>query len=149
MVLFGLEASDKAEGVRSLAALFVEKEYVKDTYADAVLQREEVFPTGLRMVDLHVAIPHCNVEHCIKAGIAVSVLSSPVKFVEMATNNQVVDTEIVFLLAIPEPKQQVFWLSRLATLSQTPGFLARLKNVPSSEEGYSVIFQAMRKEGRD
>lgn len=145
-VLVGLDASDKSEAIQALADLFLQEGYVKDTYIDAVLTREKEFPTGLRTLDVHVAIPHCDVEYCLKPGIAVGILSAPVQFVEMATYDQIVDTEIIFLLAITEPEHQVVWLSRLVTLFQTPGFLTSLKNTENREEAYQILMQALRKE---
>ena len=145
-VLTGLEASDKSEAIHALATLFINKGYVKDSFVDAVLLREEKFPTGLRTLDVHVAIPHCDIEHCIKPGIAVSVLSSPVRFTEMATNDQFVDVEIIFLLAITEPDQQVVWLARLVTLFQTKGFLTMLYNSKNPVEGHKIIIGALQKE---
>jgi PTS system galactitol-specific IIA component len=142
----GLEAADKESAIRSLAALLFDKKYVKDTYIDAVLTREKSFPTGLRTLDVHVAIPHCDVGHCNNPGIAVGVLSSPVEFLEMATLDQFVDTKIIFLLAITEPEQQVVWLARLVNLFQTPGFLIKLSEAENSEIGYQILTEAFRKE---
>ena len=145
-VSVGLEAEDKESAIRSLAALLLGQKYVKDTYIDAVLTREESFPTGLRTLDVHVAIPHCDVGHCVNPGIAVGVLASPVEFTEMATLDQFVDAKIIFLLAITEPEQQVIWLSRLVNLFQTPGFLDSFSKAKNSETGYQMLMDAFRKE---
>jgi PTS system galactitol-specific IIA component len=145
-VLVDLDASDKTEAISALAAVLRTHLYVKDSYLEAVLTREEEFPTGLRTMDVHVAIPHCDVGHCLKPGIAVGVLSKPVQFLEMATTDQVVDTEIIFLLAITEPDHQVVWLSRLVNLFQTPGFLAKLRDVSSPAIGHKTIIDALEKE---
>jgi mannitol/fructose-specific phosphotransferase system IIA component (Ntr-type) len=64
----------------------------------------------------------------------------------MATTDQVVDTEIIFLLAITEPDHQVVWLSRLVNLFQTPEFLLKLRNVDTSEIGHKTIIEALEKE---
>jgi PTS system galactitol-specific IIA component len=146
-VLVGIEAEDKKEVINQLGSLLKENGYVKDSYIDAVLDREKEFPTGLRTLDVHVAIPHCDVSHCVEAGIAVGVLNSPVEFIEMATDDQLVDAEIVFLLAITKPDQQVVWLSRLVTLFQTPGFLENLKEAKTSKEGHSIFTDALIKQG--
>ena len=145
-VSVGLEAEDKESAIRSLAALLLGQNYVKDTYIDAVLTREKSFPTGLRTLDVHVAIPHCDVGHCINPGIAIGVLASPVVFTEMATLDQFVDAKIIFLLAITEPEQQVVWLARLVNLFQTPGFLVSLSEAENNEAGYQILTKAFKKE---
>jgi len=142
----GVEAENKESAIRSLAEVLLEKNYVKDTFIDAVLTRETSFPTGLRTLDVHVAIPHCDVGYCINPGIAVGVLSSPVKFTEMATTDKFVDVKIIFMLAITEPDQQVVWLARLVNLFQTPGFLLSLSQAEDNETGYKILTEAFSKE---
>lgn len=145
-MVVGLEAEDKEAAIRSLAALLHDKKYVKDSYTEAVLTREKSFPTGLRTMDVHVAIPHCDLGYCLKPGIAVGVLNKPVVFTEMATHDQYVDAKIIFLLAITEPDQQVVWLSRLVTLFQTPGFLLELSQAPDTKTGYQILIDGLVKE---
>ena len=145
-VSVGLKVSSKEEAIHELAALLLGKNYVKESYTDAVLTREKSFPTGLRTLDVHVAIPHCDVGHCLQAGIAIGVLESPVEFTEMATLDQYVEVKIIFLLAITEPEQQVVWLARLVDLFQTPGFLLDLSKAENSETGYQIVIDALIKE---
>jgi galactitol PTS system EIIA component len=141
-----LTAKDKEEAVRKLAALFSQYGYVKDSYADAVLTREKSFPTGLPTEDVHVAIPHTDVVHCIKPGIAIGVLQEPVEFLEMATLDQKVDVEIIFLLSITVPNDQVVWLSRLVSLFQRPGFLRSMKSIPDPQTLFTVFWEELGKE---
>jgi len=132
-VAFNLDLQNKEEVIHFLGGILFNSGYVKKSYVNAVLEREKKFPTGLATKDIHVAIPHTDVKHCLKPGIAVGLLSKPVVFAEMATNDRFVNVEIVFLLSITDPKQEVIWLSRLATLFQTPGLLKHLKNLPDSD----------------
>ncbi len=56
-----------------------------------------------------------------------------------------VAVEIVFLLAIFNPKEQVLWLQRLITLFQTEGFLTTLKNSKSPQELYEVLVKELER----
>jgi len=145
-VVVDLNVKDKSEAIQYLASLLKDSGYVKETYVDAVLTREEEFPTGLPTKDVPVALPHSDIEHCLKPGIAVGVLDSPVEFFEMATTDQIINAEIIFLLAITEPDQQVKWLSRLVSLFQTPGFLVKFKNANNAQEGHSILLKALKEE---
>ena len=146
LIIVGLKARDKEEVVRKLAALYLERGYVKETYADAVLEREISFPTGLPTLDVHVAIPHTDIAHCIKPGMAVAILEEPVEFLEMATLDKTVYPEIVFLLSIIKPEDQVIWLQRLVTRFQTEGFLKKLRNVPDAKACYELLQEELAKE---
>jgi PTS system galactitol-specific IIA component len=143
LVVVGLEAKDKEEVVRKLAAMLLEKGYVKESYANAVLAREKLFPTGLPTQDVHVAIPHTDVEHCIKPAIAVAVLKQPVEFFEMATLDKLVHPEIIFLLSIVRPKDQVEWLQRLVSLFQQEGFLAELRKSKDAASCYQLLYSSL------
>ena len=43
-----VDASDKFGVLREMGNVLVEKGWVKDTYPGAVIEREKVFPTGLK-----------------------------------------------------------------------------------------------------
>ncbi len=146
LIIVGLKAKNKEEVVRKLADLYLERGYVKDTYADAVLTREKSFPTGLPTLDVHVAIPHTDIIHCIKPGLAVAILDEPVEFFEMATLDKYVYPEIIFLLSIIKPEDQVIWLQRLVTRFQTEGFLKKLRNVPDAQACYELLQEELAKE---
>jgi len=139
LIIIGLQAKSKEDVIRHLAALLQERGYVTDDYADAVLERERGFPTGLPTVDVHVAIPHTDTSHCLKPGIAVAILAQPVEFGEMATRDKTLFVDIVFLLAITDPKEQVKWLQSLIGMFQRPGLLQQLKVSPDPETCYQIL----------
>jgi PTS system galactitol-specific IIA component len=134
------------EVVRSLAGLMEQQGYVRKTYADAVIAREKEFPTGLATAGIQVAIPHTDVEHCVRPGMAVAISHEPVRVTEMATTDKFVDAKIIFLLSIVEPSEQVKWLQRLVTLFQTPGFLERLHQTANPMACAAFLKQSLRKE---
>jgi len=139
LIVVGLDAKDKDEAVRHLAGLMLAKGCVKESYADAVLTREKSFPTGLPTMDVHVAIPHTDVVHCNQPAIAVGILNHPIEFYEMATLDVLVHPEIIFLLSIVKPKDQVVWLSRLVTLFQQEGFLKQLRACVEADVVYETL----------
>lgn len=141
-----LSVSNREEAIRSLGNILQSNGYVRDDYINAVLTREKDFPTGLATKDVHVAIPHSDVEYCIKPGIAIGILAKPVEFFEMATLDKPVDVDMIFLLSITEPKEQVIWLARLTTLFQEPGLLRKLKNLPDPKSFRNELFKNLRKE---
>lgn len=135
-----MDAIDKKDCIHKLGGLLLAGGFVKESYVDAVLEREKHFPTGLAVEELSVAIPHTDIEHTTKPAIAVAILNSPVEFFEMATLNVVIYPEIIFLLSIVNPEDQVLWLQRLVTLFQKKGFLTKLKQSKDSEACYQYLF---------
>ena len=83
-------AATREEALAELAKMLMANNYVHASFAQAVLHRENEFPTGLPTNPVGVAIPHTDIEHVISPAIAVSILANPVQFNEMGNpDNQV------------------------------------------------------------
>lgn len=136
LVMVNIEAKTKAEALGKLAGRLIGEGYVKESYLQAILEREKVFPTGLPTEGYGVAIPHTDVEHVIKPAIALGILKNPVKFTIMGDtdlNNQV-DVKILFMLAIKESHMQLKLLQDIMEIIQDRELLdkiARAEDVKS------------------
>jgi PTS system galactitol-specific IIA component len=134
LVMINLEADTQQEALEKLAGRLYETGYVKDTYAQAILEREKVFPTGLPTEGYGVAIPHTDVEHVHKPAVALGILQKPVKFNLMGDLNpeSQVDVQIMFMLAIKEPHMQLELLQDIMEMIQDQELLKKMveaKNV--------------------
>lgn len=103
-IVVKMEAADRVEVICQLGGLLFQHGYVKETYVKAVLDREEVFPTGLQTNLLGMAIPHTDTEHVIKPALAIATLAHPVTFQAMGSPETEVPVTIVMMLAISDPK---------------------------------------------
>lgn len=139
LVLLSLAAQSKEEAITRLSHLLLERGYVRDSFAQAVLEREKVFATGLPTVDVKVAIPHTDVEHVIRPALAVGVLKEPVEFQEMGSPENTIQAEIIFLLAMTDPQAQLSLLQKLVQLFQTEGLLVAVKKAKSPEEVVQIF----------
>lgn len=133
-----LEVSTKEEVLKILAdALFLNK-YVKESYYDALLEREKGFPTGLPTKDIGVAIPHASEKHVLKPGIAMAVLKNPVKFNVMGDLDTEIDIKVVFMIAITDPDDQIKLLQDLIGLVQNDKFLLNISNCKDVKSMLSI-----------
>ncbi|HHZ16899.1 MAG TPA: PTS sugar transporter subunit IIA [Peptococcaceae bacterium] len=150
LVMLNIEADTQKEALEKLAQRLCEKGYVKDTYAQAILEREKVFPTGLPTEGHGVAIPHTDVEHVNKPAIALGILQKPIKFNLMGDvdpNNQV-DVRILFMLAIKEPHMQLKLLQDIMEIIQDGVLLEKMVQAKSVDELVEATEQyAREKEG--
>jgi len=105
---------NKEEVIRFLAEQLKQKGYVHETFADAVVEREEKYPTGLYLGRINVAIPHTDTKHVKQSGVAILTLDNPVIFNKMDDPSQTIPVLIIFLLAVSEPNEYVQFLSKLA-----------------------------------
>lgn len=127
LTLFNVSTDSRKEVIETLTKLLDQLGFVHETYLDAVLEREKAMPTGLLTKAGGIAIPHTDVEHVKKSGIAIARMKSPIKFYNMANPTELVDVNIVFLLAIAEKEQVNPFLGKMAELLQDePAFLKLL-----------------------
>ena len=124
--------------------------FVKETYIDAVINRERMYSTGLPTKGISVAIPHTDSSHVEKSAVAVAVLDKPVKFGLMGgEDNKEIDAKIVFLLAISDPKAQIELLKKLMKLFQNIEMLEKIASANSEEKIYDYLTRALKNGKRE
>ena len=134
LVSLDMEAKTSMDVIHNLGKLMQDKSYVKESYIDAVIAREEELPTGLNIDNFYVAIPHTDTKHVNKSNIAIATLKSPVEFREMINPDGKINVELVFLLAVKDPKQQVTLLKSLMAVFQNKKLLIKIKNTKEKKE---------------
>lgn len=122
------ECDSKEKILGELADFLFQKGYVKETFKKAVIEREKVFPTGLKTVDVNVALPHADAEHVLKPVILVTILKKPIIFNVMGENDKEIAVNIIFMLALNKPQDQLLILQQLMDLFQKEGSLKEIVN---------------------
>lgn len=130
-----LSAESDIDALKQLSALMIKEGVAKESFTSAILEREKIFPTGLPMEDIGVAIPHTDAEHVIKQSISIGILQEPVEFRVMGGDEgEFVKVKIIFMLAIKNPQKQVEFLQALVDLIQKEGAIEKLVNLHSNSE---------------
>jgi PTS system galactitol-specific IIA component len=111
---------------------------VYDTYPKAVADREKQFPTGLPDSVL-AAIPHTTSDHVIKSGIAIAKLRKPVAFYNIANPEEALDIQLIFMLAIKRPEEQLNTLQSLTMAFMDGNIMGRLRNAGTKEDFIAVL----------
>ena len=130
----GLEAAFSEAAIRKIGEGLYRNGYVKDSFVDAVLEREKVYPTGLPFARCGIALPHTDIEHVIRPIIAVAVLKDPVIFQNMGDASQAVEVKMVVMLAMKNSEFQLTLLSRLIETLQDSDFVLGMLNAKTKEE---------------
>lgn len=121
------EANDSKDVITHLGRRLFEAGYVRDSFIDAALDRESRLPTGLPLSgDINAAIPHTEVEHVLKPGLAMATLSVPVTFQNMVSPEEGVPCQLVFVMALDQPKAQIEMLQEIAGILQNPACIEDL-----------------------
>ena len=134
-----LEAETWEDVMKSLGQKLIDEGYTKESYIDALLTREKDFPTGLDIDGLGVAIPHTDVSHVNKAGIAIGVLKKPVTFIQMGSDDEEIGVKLVFMLAVTDTNAHIDELQRIIEIIQYKDVLEKLFTVTDKDTIIEVI----------
>ena len=126
LILRNLEGDNSSEVLRSMAENLYKQGFVRDSYADAVIAREEKFATGLPTNGHGVAIPHTDIEHVYESAISFAVLKNPVEFGIMGEETEKMPVKLLFMLAMHDSHSQLKMLQNLMAIFQDEKLLEYL-----------------------
>jgi PTS system galactitol-specific IIA component len=139
LIRIELDVANSEEAIRVLADDFVKVGVVKPSFVDAVLEREKRSPTALPAVAYDIAIPHTVSEHVITPAMNVAVLKHPVEFQQMGSPEITLHPQVLFMLAISDPKDQLTLLRRIMKMLQNKELLDQVRNAQTADEIYDLL----------
>lgn len=87
--------------------------YVEEGFLEALIKREEEYPTGLQGVDTVIAIPHADPVYIKRSFIAAVRTIEPVTFMEMTKSGLSLKTRIIFILGLKRDGEQLMTLKAI------------------------------------
>ena len=126
-VIAALNTTERMETLEVMAREMVARGFVKESYVQAIKDREVVFPTGLPMEAFGVAIPHTDSIHVERKAVMVGIPEQAIDFIMMGDDTEIVPVEMLFMLAILKQEEQVVMLSNLIEFCQNTEILNTLK----------------------
>lgn len=138
LIIPGFQADSSDDIFEALGGELVKQGYCKESYVQALKDREAEFPTGINTGEKGVAIPHTDVSHVNKKGIAIATIKKPVSFMEMGTDDEYVNVQVVFMLAVDE-KGHLELLQAILGILQDREVLNRLIEAKKPEEIIEII----------
>lgn len=133
------------EVLSSLADYLIEEKMVKSSFKNAVLERENFYPTGLQFDGYGIALPHTDSEHVIKSQIAIMTLEKPVKFIEMASTDKEIDVKTIFMLALKDSNQHIKILQKVMELLQDKDAMSKIESFDDSKESVDKLIKLLEK----
>ncbi|MCR2045655.1 PTS sugar transporter subunit IIA [Anaerosalibacter massiliensis] len=139
LIYIDVKADSKKELLSKLSDELYKQDYVKENFKEAILNREEKYPTGLPTSGVKVALPHAKSEYVNKSAILVATLEQPVSFKEMGSGTEDIDVELVFMLAVKDPSQQVKVLQKLINFFSKEDMMISLKESKEVNYIYNLL----------
>ena len=139
LLFTGLEAREYTDIFETLGGALVQKGYAKDSYVDALLEREQEFPTGLNLNGIGVALPHTDTKYVNQEGIAIASLNHPVTFFQMGTDCDPISVSLVFMLTVTNPSQHIDRLLRILEIIQDSNVLEGLIHAGNHQDIIEIM----------
>lgn len=143
-VILGRDYENFEAMIRDVSEMLIQEGFVYESYPNAVIAREKIYPTGLKTICMQVGIPHTDREHVKESVVTIIRPLKPVKFTEMGLGIDTVEAEMIFLLAIKESKAQVSILSKLMGVFCDEAALISLKNAITEEEIVKILEDVLK-----
>ena len=89
LIEIDLDVKTSHEVIERLSKLLYKGGYVKDSFLDAVIEREKQYATGIPLDPVGIAIPHTDGIHVKKRAVAVGILANPIKFGTMGGDGEI------------------------------------------------------------
>lgn len=140
IALLKKDVPSKEVALQLLADELMDNDCVNQDFLANIIKREEVFPTGLEINGIGVAIPHTDSEYVKKSQVGFLSLEKPLPFLQMGTNDKEIQVSLLFMLALKEPHEQLEMLQNLIGMFQQEGVLESLMKV-DQKEAYQEIIQ--------
>ena len=126
-VLLNRTFKTSEEIIRAVSNELFKAGFVKESFAQAAIDREKNLPTGLPLAGgLNAAIPHTEIEHVIKPALGMVTLENEVTFQNMVSPQETVPVRLVFILALEQPKAQIEMLQEVAGVLQNKDLVRSL-----------------------
>ena len=139
-----LDVKDRDELFETMASGLVDSGRVKPSFLRGLMDREEIFPTGLP-ISGGVAIPHTDAEHVLLDSISVATLIHPVGFREMAgTDDTELPVDVVVMLALADSESHLDVLQQVLSWVRDGEFINRLRGCRDEEEAFTLLAGRVR-----
>ena len=138
LIVFGVKAENAEEAIRAVGANLIKGGYVKDSYLPAVIEREAEYPTGLQLRTIGVAMPHTAGVHVNMPAICVAKLEKPVEFGHMGDPDTKVQAELLFMMAIKNPDEQLDMLKKVMSVFTNDEAVEKLSAAASQDALYEA-----------
>ena len=133
-----VKADRKEDVIWRLYEKLLQNGRIKESFYDAVLEREKEYPTGLKFEEWEVAIPHVSPEHVLASTVAIAVLDEPIEFKRM-DDDSFVHVKVVFNIALGKDGKQIEILQDIMAIFSNSEKMERIVNAESPEEVISII----------
>ncbi|GMA07797.1 PTS galactitol transporter subunit IIA [Tetragenococcus halophilus subsp. flandriensis] len=135
IIFFKVEGiNNNEEALEFLSDQLSSRRVVTESFKKAIIDRENIFPTGLKLNQYGVAIPHADPNYVNMNQIALMTLADPVMFKRMEDPSLEVQVNLIIVLALKDPDSQLMTLKALMNLFQDKEVINSILNFDNTNK---------------
>ena len=135
ITLTGVNADTLEQLLNIICDELQRKGMVTETFREAIIERERVYPTGIETRLFGVAIPHVDSEHVTANAICTVTLDRPVSFGLMGGGPQDrIDVECLFVILLQDRSRHMKTLVRFMEILRNTEVLSAIRYSCSEQE---------------
>lgn len=138
-IFLNVDAKNRKDLFHKVSEKLRKNKYVREGFEEFIQNREDNFPTGLKLENDTVAIPHGDSKYIQKPFVAVVTLQNPIKQRAMDDNEQL-DIDILFFLGL-DNSNHLKLLQSIINLIQKKDFLSEIREAESQDEILRIIHE--------
>ena len=138
LIFINMNFKNKRELFKFISEELKKRDYVFDTYEKAINERDNMFPTGFKLKNLNIAMPHADPVNSKEDKLVVITLQNPVEF-ENAEDKGNIGVNIVFCLVFHSRDKHIDYLMQLSNLIQDSTKLQKIKKSKTKDEIYNIL----------
>jgi len=142
-VIENLQTSTKEEALSIMSNMLLSKGYVKESFPEAILEREKHYPSGLPMEGHKIAIPHTDADHVNKSVILFARLAQPLEFCSMGDPDEKIQVSLISMFALAEKKDIGKMLEVLINAYSNNDVLDAILKAPSAKAIFDILCRSV------
>ena len=144
LIFLDVDVNNKNELFGFMSKELLKKGYVCNAYEEKLMEREESYPTGLKLTTMGVAIPHANTEYSKANKFIVLNLKKQIEFKNMEDESNV-NVCLVIGLVFNDKDKHMDNLMKLSLLLQNEEKLKEIKEAGTKDEVYKTLEMVFQK----
>lgn len=140
--VFFLDQEKQYEGediLHFIGKRMAEKGYAKESFEQALIEREKKFPTGLQTAPYPIAIPHADMGHANASCIGVVRLRGSACFSDMVEPDKKVHAKFIFCIVLSKKEQQTDILQEIMQIAADEELMEKMEQAGTEEELYDML----------
>lgn len=138
LVFYNLDCKDRNECIDVISRKLIEKKYVTEEYPSKIKEREEKYPTGLKLKNGNISIMHTDTQYSLCDTIYFAKLKHPVVF-KNAEDFSDLNVCLIIGLVFQNGKKHIETLRKIAELLLNEKMITDLLLCENKEQIYQKV----------